>query len=70
MIALTVTVQQVWPWPKGGAVFTGKDDEGKHHRILAGRLVLHRPSTSDNCEMPTANARKSSWRPSRGVLPL
>ena len=43
MISLTVTVQQVWPWPKGGAVFTGKDDEGKHHRVLASRLVLHRP---------------------------
>ena len=37
MISLTVTVQQVWPWPKGGAVFTGKDDEGKHHRVLASR---------------------------------
>ena len=43
MISLTVTVQHVRPWPNGGAVFTGKDDEGKHHRILASRWVLHRP---------------------------
>jgi len=41
---LTVlTVQQVWPGRQGGAVFTGKDDQGKLHRVVAGATVLHRP---------------------------
>lgn len=40
---MTVTVASVKPWPRGGAVFTGRDDSGKHYRILASRDVIHRP---------------------------
>ena len=43
MIQVTVTVASVKPWPRGGAVFTGRDDSGKHYRILASRDVIHRP---------------------------
>lgn len=43
MNEVTVTVTNVWPWPKGGAVFTGTDDSGKHYRILAAGDVIHRP---------------------------
>ncbi len=43
MNEVTVTVMSVKPWPHGGAVFTGRDDSGKHYRILASRDVIHRP---------------------------
>ncbi|MCM2250619.1 MAG: ATP-dependent RecD-like DNA helicase [Geothrix sp.] len=38
-----LTIQQVWPGRQGGAVFTGKDDQGKLHRVVAAATVLHRP---------------------------
>lgn len=43
MTPLNVTVEKVWPGVNSGAVFTGRDDSGKLHRILASGLVLHRP---------------------------
>ena len=45
MTPLTVTVEKVWPGANGGAVFTGRDESGKLHRVLASVFVLHRPPT-------------------------
>lgn len=45
MIEVTVTVQNVWPWAHGGAVFTGTDQAGKIYRVLASANVIHRPPT-------------------------
>ena len=42
MTELTLTVSQVWPGPKGGAVFRGKDPEGATHKVVASEKVISR----------------------------
>ena len=43
MTDLTLTVRKVWPGTSGGAVFTGQDDDGALHRVVADAAVLYRP---------------------------
>jgi len=40
---LALTVRKVWPGTSGGAVFTGQDEAGTLHRIVADADVIHRP---------------------------
>jgi exodeoxyribonuclease V alpha subunit len=39
---LALTVRKVWPGASGGAVFTGQDEAGTLHRVVADGTVLHR----------------------------
>jgi len=39
---LALTVRKVWPGSQGGAVFTGLDDSGALHRVVAAPKALHR----------------------------
>lgn len=43
MTDLSLMVRKVWPGARGGAVFTGQDDAGTLHRVVADATVLHRP---------------------------
>lgn len=43
MTDLALTVRMVWPGARGGAVFTGQDEAGRLHRVVAGAAILHRP---------------------------
>jgi len=38
-----LTVSQVWPGPKGGAVFRGKSPDGTTHKVIASEKVISRP---------------------------
>ena len=40
---LTLTVRSVWPGHLGGAVFTGVDETGKLHRVIASEQAVPRP---------------------------
>ena len=43
MTDLALTVRKVWPGASGGAVFTGQDEAGTLHRVVADAAVIHRP---------------------------
>lgn len=43
MTYLSLTVRKVWPGASGGAVFTGQDEAGTLHRVVADAAILHRP---------------------------
>ncbi|BDU71419.1 AAA family ATPase [Mesoterricola silvestris] len=43
MTDLALTVCKVWPGASGGAVFTGQDEAGTLHRVVADAAVIHRP---------------------------
>lgn len=43
MTDLALTICKVWPGRQGGAVFTGQDEHGTLHRVMAEASVLHRP---------------------------
>jgi exodeoxyribonuclease V alpha subunit len=40
---LALTIRKVWPGRQGGAAFTGQDEAGTLHRVVANAAVLHRP---------------------------
>jgi len=43
MTDLTLTVRKVWPGRQGGAIFTGQDEAGTLHRVVADTAILLRP---------------------------
>jgi exodeoxyribonuclease V alpha subunit len=49
MTPLIVTVKRVWPGALGGAVFTGTDEGGNAHRIVASKDVIHRAPNPGEC---------------------